>query len=139
MIRMILGAVVGLAVAIATVMIMQKLGHMVFPPPAGFEVEDTAAARAYVDSLPLGAFLFVLASYFIGTFDGVFAACLIARFKYRAFAIIIGGLMLVATIANLILIPHPHWFSASAVAGIGLSAYLAFWLARRTLPKAPHP
>ena len=45
--------------------------------------------------------------------------------------------MLAATIANLILIPHPHWFSATAVVGIVAAAGMAAWLARRTLPEHP--
>jgi hypothetical protein len=139
MIRMILGIVIGIGVAIVTVMIMQKVGHIMYPPPPDFEVENSEALRAYVDTMPLGAFLFVLASYFIGTFDGVFIACLIARLKYHIFAILIGGLMLILTIVNLIVIPHPHWFSASAVVGIIASAFLAYWLATRTLPEGPHP
>jgi hypothetical protein len=136
---MIFGIIVGITVAIVTVMIMQKLGHIMFPPPADFEVENTEALRAYVISMPLGAFVFLLASYFIGTFDGVFIACLIARTKYHIFAIMIGGLMAILTIVNLIVIPHPHWFSASAVLGIVGSAAMAFWLAKRTLPEGPHP
>ena len=139
MIRMILGTVVGVTVAFVTVLVMQKIGHLVFPPPADFDVNDTEALRTYVDSMPVGAFAFVLASYVIGTFDGVFIACLIARMKYHVFGVIVGGLMLVATIANLILIPHPHWFSASAVTGIALAAFLASWLAGRALPEVAKP
>ena len=139
MMRMLLGTLVGVAVAFGTVLIMQKIGHSVFPPPADFDAENTEAIRTYVASAPIGSLLFVLASYFIGTFDGVFVACLIARTKYHVFGVIIGGMMLAATIANLILIPHPHWFSAAAVIGIVTCTLMAVFLAVRALPERAHP
>jgi len=139
MIRMTLGTVIGIAVAFVTVLVMQKIGHVVFPPPGDLDADNTESIRTYVDSMPVGAFAFVLASYIVGTFDGVFIACLIARMKYHVYGIIIGGLMLFATIANLILIPHPNWFSASAVAGIALAAAMASWLSMRTLPEVEKP
>jgi hypothetical protein len=135
---MLLGAVVGITVAFVTVFILQKIGHIVYPPPAGMDPTDTEAFMTYVASMPLGAFLFVLASYFIGTFDGVFIACLVARMKYHIFGIVVGGLMLVVTIANLILIPHPPWFSISAVVGIAVSTIMAVFIAMRALPVQDH-
>lgn len=134
MIRMILGAVVGITVAFVTVFVLQKIGHSVYPPPANMDPSNTEEFMTYVASMPLGALLFVLASYLIGAFDGVFIACLVARMKYHVFGVIVGGLMLVATIANLILIPHPLWFSIAAVAGIAGSAVMAVFIAMRALP-----
>ncbi len=134
---MFLGTVVGIGTAFLTVWLMQLIGHMAFPPPADLDVEDIEAFREYVNTLPVGALAFVLASYLIGTFDGVFLACLIARMKYHIFAIIVGGLMLVATISNLIMIPHPLWFSAASLLGIAAMAVLAAYLAHRTLPRRP--
>ena len=137
MIRMLLGTVTGITIAIATVMIMQKIGHSVFPPP-DMDPTDTEAFKTYVASMPIGALLFVLASYLVGVFDGVFIACLIARMKYHVFGVIVGGLMLVATIANLILIPHPLWFSIAAVLGIVVFTVIAVFIAIRALPVQEH-
>jgi hypothetical protein len=44
------------------------------------------------------------------------------------YAIVVGGLMFVATVANLIMIPHPVWFSVLGVAGIGAAAWLGMTL-----------
>ena len=139
MIRMSLGIIIGATVAFVTVLVMQEVGHIVFPPAAELDPDDTEAIRTYVSNAPVGALWLVLASYFIGTFDGVFLACLVARMKYHIFGIIVGGLMLAATIANLILIPHPHWFSLAAVLGIAICAVTAVLLAVRTLPERAHP
>ncbi len=55
--------------------------------------------------------------WLLGTLAGGMVACKIAREKPAVFACIIGAVMLAATIANLLLIPHPNWFS---IAGIGM-------------------
>lgn len=132
MMRDVLAAIIGIAVAFVTVMLLQMLGHMVYPPPAGLNVEDTQAMSAYVSSMPVGAFLFVLASYVIAAFDGTFVACWIGRAKPFIFALVVGVLMLVATITNVIMIPHPLWFSISAVVGIIAAAWLASLVAPST-------
>ena len=138
MLRMIFGAIIGLATAVITIMIIQAIGHMVYPPP-DIEPTDTAAFRDYINNMSPAEFIFVLSSYFIGTFDGVFLACLIARMKYHVFAIVIGTMVLAATIATLIWIPHPMWFSLTAVLGIIASAAMAWFIAKRALPEAPRP
>lgn len=133
MLRDVIAAVAGIIVAIATVMLLEYVGHAVYPPPADLDIKDTQAMIDYVATLPPGALLFVLAAYVIGTFDGVFVAVWIGRTKPFAFALVIGVLMLVATITNLIMIPHPMWFSIAAVVGIVAAA----WLATLVAPSKP--
>lgn len=125
MLRDVVGAVVGIAVAMATVWLLEMAGHYVYPPPAELDVRNTEAMMDYVASLPIGALLFVLLAYVIGTFDGVFIGAWIGRAKPVVFALVVSVLMLVATITNLIMIPHPLWFSIASVAGIIVAAWLA--------------
>lgn len=133
MLRDVIAAIVGVTAAVVTVALVEYLGHAVYPPPANLDIENTEAMIDYVATLPLGALLFVLAAYVIGTFNGVFVAVWIGRAKPFAFALVVGVLMLVATITNLIMIPHPLWFSISAVAGIVTAA----WLATLVAPSKP--
>lgn len=130
MLRNILAAIVGVVVAILTVMLVQMLGHWAYPPPADLNPEDADAMTNYVRTLPIGAFMFVLLSYVAAAFDGTFVACLIGRAKPFIYALVVGGLVLIATLGNLISIDHPTWFSISAVAGIVVAA----WLASRIAP-----
>ena len=123
--RSILGLVLGLAVAILTVWLLQMIGHTVWPLPEGLDLEDSAAMAEHVKAAPIGSLILVLAGYIVGTFDGVFLGCWIGTAKRYMSAVVIGGLMLVATITNLIMIPHPLWFSASALIGIPVAAWLA--------------
>ena len=74
--------------------------------------------------MPVGALLFVIASYFIGTTAGTCTACAIGTMLPRIYAILIGCLMLVATTMNVMMIPHPTWFIVAAVIAIAVGAWL---------------
>ena len=125
MLRSVLGALIGIATAVATVMLMDFLSHSIYPPPAGIEIVDTEAMNTYLASALVGALAIVLAGYLMATFDGVFVACLIGRAQPFIYALVIGVMMLAATASNLLMLRHPTWFSVSAIVGIVLSAWLA--------------
>lgn len=133
MARKLAGAIVGVAVAILTVIFVQWISHAAFPPPEGIELADSETVATYLASAPIAALAIVAAGYFIGTFDGVLAATLIGGGKPVGYGALIGLLMLVATISNLLLVPHPAWFAAVSLAGIVLAALLGVGLSRRLL------
>ena len=116
--------VAGVIVAVALVWLVEKAGHAVYPPPPDLDFADADAMRGYIAKLPIGAFLFVGAAWFIGTLAGTVTACKIGDAQPRTYAVIIGGLMLLATAANLIMIPHPMWFSVLGIVGIIVAAWL---------------
>lgn len=124
--------VAGVVVAMLVVWLVQTIGHAVYTPPAGLDSENLEAMQAYVATLPLGAFLFVIASYFIGTLAGTCAACAIGTMLPRVFAILIGCLMLIATAMNVAMIPHPTWFIVAAVVAIVAGAWLGTMCKRTT-------
>lgn len=125
MLRKISAVLLGLLVASGTVMLVEWLGHQVYPPPPGLDFQDPVSLRQYTSSMPLGAFLFVLSGWLLGTITGGLAACFVAREKPLVFASIIGAVMLAATIANLMMIPHPTWFSIAGIIVIGAGTLLA--------------
>ena len=124
------GAIVaGVVVAFVTVMLIDMLGHVVFPPPEGLDFSDPDAIRPYLATLPIGAYLFILASSVVAAFVGTLLACYIGRGNPVLFGGVVGGIVLAATIANFIAIPHPLWLSISTLTGVVLSTLLAMRLA----------
>lgn len=121
--------VAGVVIAFAFVWFVEMLGHAVYPPPADLDFADADAMRNYMTTLPTGAFLFVGGAWFIATLGGTFAACKIGDAKPMVFASVIGGLMLIATATNLMMIPHPLWFSTLGIVGILVAAWLGMKLA----------
>lgn len=126
----------GVLIAMLSVWLVQKIGHAVYPPPADLDFTDIAAAKAYIEMLPVGALLFVIASYFIGTAAGTCAACAVGTMLPRVFAVFIGCLMLVATTINVISIPHPTWFIILAVVAIVSGATIGTQCKRATVGNA---
>jgi hypothetical protein len=127
--------IVGLAAAILLIFMIQKVGHFIYPPRTDLNINDVAAMRTYFSQLPLLAQLFPVFSYFIGAFVGPIVACAIGTAQPKNLVGIIGLILLALTISNLISIPHPHWFSAFAIAVIVGGAWLAMQLADRMASK----
>ena len=69
-VRLALALFAGIIAAFITVMLIETAGHAIYPTPQGLNQNDAQALRAYIDALPLGAKLFVLAAWLAGTVDG---------------------------------------------------------------------
>jgi hypothetical protein len=106
-------------------MLIEKLGHSIYPPPPDIDFSDPEAMRPYIATLPFLALLFPMIAWVVATFAGTALACKIGTANPLAFAAVVGGLVLAGTIANLIVIPHPVWFSAVSLAAIAASAWIA--------------
>lgn len=130
--RNIVAGIVGVTVAFALVWIVEKIGHAVYPPPGDLNVADAGALRDYVATLPLGALLFVAAAWFAGAAAGTCAACAIGTARPMYLAVIVGGIVFIAASINLVMIPHPIWFSVLGLAGILVGAGLGTMCKRAT-------
>lgn len=121
MIRNVAAAIAGLVIAFALVLLVESLGHAIYPPPA-----DTEQIRTFVLTLPVGGVLFIGAAWATGAFFGTLAGALIAKADVRAivYAVVVGCCVLAGAIAMLIMIPHPWWFTISAPLAIVVSTYL---------------
>ena len=127
----ILAGIGGVITAIALVWIVESAGHAVYPPPPDLDFADPDVMRVYIDSLPVGALLFVAAAWFIGPFGGTFAACRVGSASPLVFVLVVGGLMLIATAVNLLMIPHPMWFSALGIIAVCVGSWLGMLVGRR--------
>jgi hypothetical protein len=130
MLRDILACIVGVVIAVLIVFLADELTHMMYPMPAGLDASDTEDLRDYIATLPLGAFLMLMGGWVVATFVGAVVADRIGTAKAWIYPTAVGGFVFAATTANLILIPHPHWFTAVSLAAILVSAWLAWAVAR---------
>lgn len=92
-------------------MLVQFGSQLMYPMPAELDPGDPEQLRQWVSTLPIGAFLFVLASHFAGTFAAGLACQLVARQPWPLGALIVGTFFTLGGILNLIAIPHPTWFA----------------------------
>lgn len=125
--KRILALPAGLGAAMALTVVVESLGHALFPAPPPPPAGDARAYAAFVETLPAGAFVMVLLAHAAGTFGGAWTAMRLGGPVGKRLALVVGLLMVAGTVANLLAVPHPTWF---ALADIALVAGVA-WLAAR--------
>ena len=130
MIRSIAGVIVGLVVGFAVVMLMDAVSHAVYPPPSGFDFSNPEAVKGLLAKAPVGALLVVSVGWLLAPMAGGFAAAKIAGRSAWVHAGIVGALLFIATIGNLLMIPHPTWLWAPGVLFPPFGTLVAARLAR---------
>lgn len=116
-IRLTLACLAGILVAMLLIAGIQAIGHQLMPPPAGLAEAQGEALAALMASLPVEAYLVVLIAYFIGAEVGAAAAGLISGRPVLA-AAVVAAVLLGATVANLLMLPHPAWMAVASVVAV---------------------
>jgi hypothetical protein len=139
--KKILALLLGLVVCVATVAVLEQLNHSLFVPASASTADshDPSVATAFMKNLPVAAYLMVLFAWLAGAAIGIAVASLLIKRVSRLFVPVITGVMLLSTIANFYLLPHPTWLMIAAVVLIPLSGIgTGWWLNRRfAKPAAP--
>ncbi len=126
--RTILGVVAGIVAGGLVVFATETVGHSLYPPPPDINLADPEDVKRLMASLPAGAFVFVLAGWFLGSLAGALVALRIAKRAAAAWAVAL--LFILFTCMNFVMIPHPTWMIAAGIAIPLLSAWLALRLSR---------
>ncbi len=108
--RRILAVIAGIVTAFILVMLIEWLGHLVVPPPEGLDPTDPESIRAMMDQISPLSLIMVAIAWACAAFGGAWVAGKIGGPPSRIPALIVGGLLVAASIMNLIMIPHPIWF-----------------------------
>ncbi len=111
MARNFLGLLAGLLSSFFVIMLVEMIGHAFYPPPEGIDYADLDTVKEYLPEIPIGALLFVILAYFIGSMAGGFVLGIIGGKNLGVWATVLGKLLLLAGLINLIRLPgHPIWF-----------------------------
>jgi hypothetical protein len=129
-----LAGVAGAFSAFVVVAVVEGIGHAIYAPATLPDMSDSEAVATFVRAMPLGAFLFVLAAYLAATIVGGMVAAVMARRHAMWLAVIVGGLILLASVINFVAIPHPIWFMAATLVGVPLAAWLTGRLGQAWTP-----
>ncbi len=125
--RSVLSVIAGLVVGIIIISLIQKLSHWLYPFPAGTDWTNPEAARIAFQKIPTGSLLMVLFGYISGSFVAGLVTGLIAPQAATRNAVIAGGILMLAGLVNLMMLPHPGWF------WISMLVYIPFaWLGARS-------
>ncbi|MCI0340457.1 MAG: hypothetical protein L0216_04800 [Planctomycetales bacterium] len=124
--RGLLGTLAGTVAAMLLITLVQQVSHRVYPMPPGVTPQKKEEFAAWVKTLPLGALLFVLASYILGSFGGGLVAALVGAALWPA--LVVGGLLMAMGIMILFEIPHPPWFAVVTLLVYVPLAWLGGWI-----------
>jgi len=128
--RSLLACLAGLVLGSVVIGVVEFVGHQIYPPPAGIDPRDPESIRRAMETISMGALLVVLVAWAIGSVVGGLVAARLAPRQPMRCALIVGAMLLLAGIANLIMLPHPLWFSIVAVLLFLPAAWLGGRLAR---------
>lgn len=112
--RKILAVIVAMIVAVGIISLVQMGNSMVVMPPSQDVMNDPDKLREYMADRPLTAYIVVIIGYVIASFAGGFIVTKMARqvSSGTVLPIVVGGLLTVAMILNLIMLPgQPLWFA----------------------------
>lgn len=130
--RNVLAAIGGIIAFMITVTVIDMVPGWLFTMPAGMDTSDVESIRAHAHEVPAGAIIVMAVGWGLATLVGAYVAGRFGTTPIVVFVVI--GVALVATIANLILIPHPVWTWPLGIGLIGAGGFLGLRLSE---PKHP--
>ena len=122
MIWKILGVVFGIIVAGMAVAAGEFILAAIWPMPQPAKL-DAEAMKTFMASVPLGMKIGLAAVYAVATFFGAVVAASVAKGRWAGW--VVTTVMLMATVANFVMLPHPVWLVALCLIGIVLAGGIA--------------
>jgi hypothetical protein len=121
MLKKIIAVLAGILTGFILIGLVEALGQYIFPTPA--ELLSTnpefPEASEWIEAIPLEQMLMVLLAYVLGSFGAGFITTSISPSK--SLSLITGFILLISGTINVLLIPHPLWFTI-----ISISLYIPF-------------
>ena len=130
MLKTVSALVAGVLLAVAVVILVQFVGHQLYPAADRIGMTDREAMAQQVAALPLGALLAVPLSWFAGSLCGGVLASIIDRTRPVIAAGGVAAFILFAAVYTLVVFPHPWWLAATGVTIIPFGAWIATRISR---------
>ena len=89
--------------------VIQLNMHVLFPMPAGMDMNDPEQFNAFIATLPTLAFLVVMVAHLGQSFVGGWVAARLGSSRPMLLAMIVGGLSLAGGIAAMMMFDGPGW------------------------------
>jgi|GEM_PF-2287378 len=121
--RTTVATIVGVIFAFIIVGVIGTISMSIYPPDPSVDWRDPAQIKANWDLIEIPAMIMVFMAHFLSIIGGTIIAKLISRGS-KIPGYVIGGIVLVATTANLVFIQPPLWNSCTDL----ILVLIAFWL-----------
>ncbi|MGE0178187.1 MAG: hypothetical protein AB7O91_00025 [Sphingomonas sp.] len=121
--RGLLAIIAGIVAGFAAMIIIAYVGGMIFPATTRMDAITAEQVAAAFTSLPLGAKIAIIASWFGGALAGAGVAKKISGAGWAAWTV--GGLFVLYVILTVMILPMPGWLQVAAVLAPLIGALLA--------------
>ncbi len=111
----ILSVIVGVLVGWLIVGLGDLINASVFPVPADLDYKAKDELKMFIDSLPILALLSMLIVFAVSAFVGGLVSGVITKTNWQRVALTTGTILMLANIANMLIIPHPLWFNLVSI------------------------
>jgi len=115
MLKKFLSVIAGVAAGVLVVFAGDYLSHLIYPPPANLNYNDTEALKAYVMSISTYMWAIMLGYWLLSSLLGGFVAGKLNPQDWKISALFTGLLLLAGAASNFVAIPHPLWMMVAAV------------------------
>lgn len=119
----------GFVLASAIMMIIESINGKVLYPDlakAAESIKDRESMRALFANAPIGALLVVIVGWFVGSATGCWLCRKItgSEAQLPRAVVVLGALLVIAGIANNLMIPPPLWFWIAGLIALAGGSYL---------------
>lgn len=113
--KRVLAVIAGVVVAVLLVSLSDALVARLYPLPAGTEISDVEGLPVVIEAMPIGAMLMLVTGWALAAGIGAFVAVRLSEGRPAGVGLIVAGVILLATVANLVMLPHPVWMWPAAL------------------------
>jgi|APGre2960657404_1045060.scaffolds.fasta_scaffold167965_2 uncharacterized protein YebE (UPF0316 family) len=123
--RTISAAVIGIIVCFITIYIIEMVAMNLFPVKVKINPKNYNELKALINSIPIPALIAIIVGHGISLFAGIFVSKKIQNKSAIPFLLVF-LVMLMATISNLAMIPHPLWFKIADISSVCLAGLISW-------------
>jgi uncharacterized membrane-anchored protein len=109
-VRSVVAVLLGLSAAIFFAAVVEGVSSILHPFPPGVDPTNYDAVKAHVARYPAWVLLLVVPAWGLGTFVSAWLATRLGSGRHLAHGIVVGSILLVAAVANMLMLPYPVWF-----------------------------
>jgi hypothetical protein len=109
MVKSIISTFLGVIAGIFVIFSLKVISHIIYPLPAGLDINDPEALTEYTNAAPVVVFILLIVSYALASLVGGLISAAMATRNKMSNAITVGGILMGLGAYDLLMIPHPVW------------------------------
>ena len=119
------GIILGLFLGWLVIQGIESISHSLYGTIDFSKITTLESLKIEISKMPLGSFWLIIIGHFLGVFISGFACFMLSKNVGLSFVPM--TLFALATLVNVILIPHPMWFTLTDVFG-ALLGMIVCWM-----------